>query len=389
MLSPSIIVVGAGPAGSTAARLLAQDGARVTLLEARRLPRDKACGGGVTSKALRSIPSAALETAEGSIHKYEFRGGRLPPFHLDEPEAEITMIRRASFDYALAEAAANAGAAVCDGERVVRVVEDVDGVTATTRHGSIRADYLIAADGDPSGTARQLGLGGVPVRRSLTLSALVPSSASMPDDTAVVSFTVARGYAWYFPKGDHASIGVGSAIASGRKRGSISAMRGALDRFAEHAGVPLGGQHLTGHWVPQGSRRGQLASQRCLLVGDAAAIADPLFGEGIAYAIRTGSMAAQALRDIAEGRAVDLRPYEERLHATFQPSMRRLRLAARVVDWSPSFALTAARISPWVRAYGANVVSGLRTPFAFASLDASPHTAGKSDDPMPRQAETL
>lgn len=173
----------------------------------------------------------------------------------------------------------------------------------------------------------------------------------MSDDTAVVSFAVTRGYAWYFPNGEHVSFGVGSDIASDRKGRSVDAMRGALSRFAERAGVSLDGEHLTGHWVPQGIRRGRLASRRSLLVGDAAGLADPLFGEGIACAIQTGVMAAQALRDVSDGRATDLRPYEERLHATFGGSMRRLRLAARVVDWSPSFALAAARLSPWVRAY--------------------------------------
>lgn len=365
MLSPSIIVVGAGPAGSTAARLLALDGARVALVEARRLPRDKACGGGVTSKALRGLPKTALKGTEHKVHRFEFQGGRLPPFLVDEPEAEITMVRRASFDHAMAEAAAAAGAAVHDGERVVRAAEDEDGVTVTTRHGSMRADFLIAADGEPSGLAQNLRLGGSSARRSLTLSAMVPLSASKPDDTAVVSFGAGQGYAWYFPKGDHASIGVGSAMAADRRSRSVHLMRDAVDRFAERAGIELEGGQLTGHWVSQGMRRGPLASRRSMLVGDAAGMADPLLGEGISYAIRTGSMAAQALRDIADGRAADLRPYEEHLRATFRGSMRRLRLATRIVEWSPTLALGAARLSPWVRAYGANVVSGQRAPFAF------------------------
>lgn len=378
MPSLSVIVVGAGPAGSTTARLLAEDGARVTLLEARRLPRDKACAGGVSPKALRWIPPAALETADLSVRKFEFHGGRLPPFRLNEPGAELTMIRRASFDQAMAEAAAAAGAAVHDGERVVRIVEGESGVRVTTRHGSLRADYLVAADGEPSGAARDLHLGGPPIRRSLTISSLVQPSSSMPDDTAVVSFTVAHGYAWYFPNGDRASIGVGSEITSGWRGRSVGAMRDALAQFAERAGVPLEREHLTGHWVPQGIRRGRLASRRCMLVGDAAGLADPLFGEGIAYAIQTGAMAAHALRDIAGGREVDLRPYEENVRAAFGGSMRRLRLAARVVDWSPTFALAAARLSPWVRTYGANVVSGQRAPFAFEVLEGLPRSVGTS-----------
>ena len=85
-------VIGAGPAGSTAARLLASQGARVVVFETRHLPRDKSCGGGVTPKAQRLVPPDALDTAERVGHKVEFHGGRLPPFRLDEPEAGIAMV---------------------------------------------------------------------------------------------------------------------------------------------------------------------------------------------------------------------------------------------------------------------------------------------------------
>jgi FAD binding domain len=118
MQTLSVAVVGAGPAGVTAARLLASRGARVSLLEARRLPRLKLCGGGLTPKAQRLVPPSVLETVERRVHRVELRGGWFPALRLDEPEAEIAMVERAGFDLALTEAAAAAGAEVRDGERV-------------------------------------------------------------------------------------------------------------------------------------------------------------------------------------------------------------------------------------------------------------------------------
>lgn len=118
MQTLSVAVVGTGPAGATAARLLASKGARVTLLDARRLPRTKLCGGGLTPKAQRLVPPNALETVDRRVHRVELRGGRFPAVHLDVSEAEIAMVERGRFDFALTQAAAAAGAEVRDAERV-------------------------------------------------------------------------------------------------------------------------------------------------------------------------------------------------------------------------------------------------------------------------------
>ncbi len=372
MGSLRVVVIGAGPAGSTAAWQLALHGAHVTLLEGRRLPRDKACAGGVTPKARQWLPEGVIEGAECTVHKFEFRGGRLPPFRIDEPTAEISMVSRMAFDYALAQAAATAGADVRDGEPVEQIVEDERGVSVRTRRSNLRADYVIGADGYPSRVAHDLGLGAGSHRRSLALSAEIPLSTILPPDQAIISFSVARGYAWYFPKGDHASVGVGALIAADGKKRSVEAMRDALAALVSRAGFDLDRHRLTGHWVPHGIRPGPLVSRRCILVGDAAGTADPLMGEGIAYAIGSGRLAAEALLDLAAGRTDDLRQYEDRLRSTFGRAMQRLQFAAGVVERSPTFALAAARLSPWVRAYGVNVVAGLRAPFAYAPQANAP-----------------
>lgn len=360
MQTLSIGVIGAGPAGATAARLLASQGARVSLIEAWRLPRPKLCGGGLTPKAQRLVPPRALQTVERRIHRVELRGGLLPALHIDEPRAEIAMVERDRFDLALTEAAADAGADVRDGERVEAVTEDAAGVTLTTRRGHLRVDAVVAADGDPSGIARRLGLGGPANRHALALEVDLPLSSQLPADTAVLSFGIPGGYAWYFPKGDHANVGVGSYRAT-----SADALRQNLARFGRSVGLDVAEGRIAGHWIAQGLRRGALASPRVVLAGDAAATADPLFGEGISYALSSGITAAQVIGDWEAGRVSDLREYDGRLRDLLGPGLRRLGHAALAVEPSMTLAMGAVRLSRRVRETAVDAISGRRAPFVL------------------------
>ena len=214
MATLSVAVIGSRPAGATAARILAGQGAHVTVLEARRRPRRKTCCGALTPQAQRLVPPGVLGVVERRVRKVEVRGGRLSPVHLDAPEAEIAMVRRSRFDLAMAEAAAAAGADIRDGEHVSALVEDARGVHVETQRDRFRADVVVVADGEPSTVARRLGLGSRAVRHSLALDLDVPLAEGQPRDTAILSLTVPGGYAWYFPKGDHANVGAVSDISS-------------------------------------------------------------------------------------------------------------------------------------------------------------------------------
>ncbi len=359
------VVVGAGPAGATAARLLAEQGAHVTLLEARRLPRPKLCGGGLTPKAQALVPRAALATVERRVERAELRAEGLRPIRLHEPAAAVAMVERARFDLALTEAAASAGAEIREAEPVVEVVEDPLGAWVTTRRHRLRTDIVVVADGEPSRLARKLGLGGPARQRSLALAVDLPFGAAVPTDTAVLSFDVPGGYAWYFPKGDHANVGIGSY-----RRRDGAGLRQALDRFARSLGLdPEAGRPL-GHWIAQGLRRGALASHRVLLAGDAAATADPLFGEGISYAILSGAVAAQTVALWADAKIPDLRWYDERLRRTLGPALGRLYWTTRAADLSIRAALLAIRWSGAIRSAAVDVIAGRRAPWPPA-LDCS------------------
>lgn len=386
MDTPSIAVVGAGPAGATAARLLAAAGARVALLEARNLPRAKLCGGGLTPKAQRLVPPAALATVERRVHRLELHGGRVPPIRLDEPAAEIAMVERDRFDFALTEAAAAAGADVRAGERVETVTEDGAGVTLTTRTGRLRVDALVAADGDPSGIARRLGLGGPATRHSLALEVDLPLAAEVEPDTAILSFALPGGYAWYFPKGDHANVGAGTYHVATRDGATHQALRASLIRFAADHGLDATGR-IAGHWIPQSLRTGPLASGRVVLAGDAAATADPLFGEGIAYAIVSGAAAAGAVADWQAGRIADLRPYDGRLRELLGPGFGRLVHAANGAERALTLAMLGIRLSRWVRETAVDAIAGRRQPFAVDHQCILACTCGLDHDEVDRECD--
>lgn len=360
MTRPRVAVVGAGPAGSTAARLLAERGADVTLIEARRLPRPKLCGGGLTPKSQRLVPAAALAAVERRVHRVEIRGPHLRPFGLDAPDATIAMVDRSRFDLALAELAAAAGADILDGTPVRDVVEIAEGVVVLTDSGRIAVDAAVIADGEPSTLSRRLGLGGRPRRLALALEAGLPFSPSVAEDTAVLSFGLRGGYGWYFPKGDHASVGVGSHAVAEQWR-----LREELARLAAGLGLDVGAGRVRGHWIPMGLRAGRLASDRVVLAGDAAAAADAMFGEGIPYALLSGMAAAQVVGDWAAGTVKSLSDHDPRLRRALAPALGRLGLIAVAAEASISTALLAVRLSTGVRERAIDAIAGRAAPFVL------------------------
>ena len=358
MTRPRVAVVGAGPAGSTAARLLAEQGAEVGLFEALRLPRPKTCGGGLTPKAQRLVPPAVLRAVERRVDRVELRGPHLPALHLAEPDASIAMVERARFDLALVEQAARAGAVVRQEEPVREIVEYESGVDLRTDWGRWQGDLVVVADGEPSGSARQLGLGGPARRRALAVEADVPFGTEEPVDTAILDYRIPGGYGWYFPKGDHANLGVGSNRTSRYPR-----LRLDLALLADELGLDLRQGRVRGHWIAQGLRSGPLASRRAILAGDAAATADALFGEGISYAIISGVAAAQTIADWAEGSIRGLQAYDARLRAVLGPTLDRLDALARAAELSITGALMVLRLSGRAREQAVDAISGRGGPF--------------------------
>lgn len=290
-----VVVVGAGPAGATAALVLARAGVGVALLDRAPLPRGKTCGGGVVARALESLPSGVAVPVERRLGRVESRFVDAGIAVTVEREAPLVhMAMRAPLDLALAEAARAAGAALqapCTLERVGLTPNHVE---IGTSHGPLRARFLIAADGATGPTARAAGwtepLASVPA-----LEAEVEMPSRLLDrfaDRARFDLGVpVGGYGWVFPKADHLSIGVGVFTQGAARR----RLRDELARYLHVVGLGEGRVlRVRGAPIPVRPRR-EAARGRVLLVGDAAGLADPLTGEGISLAIRSGRLAAESL----------------------------------------------------------------------------------------------
>jgi geranylgeranyl reductase family protein len=290
-----VAVVGAGPAGATAALVLARAGVDVALLDRAPLPRDKTCGGGVVARAFASLPPGTGIPVERRLGRVESRFAEAGVSVTVERETPLVhMARRAPLDLALAEAAAGAGALLRTPCTLERVALTADHVELETSRGPLRARFLIAADGATGPTARAAGW-REPLASAPALEAEVEAPprllARFADRARFDLGAPAGGYGWVFPKADHLSVGVGVFARAGARR----RLRDELARYLHAVGLGEASvRHVRGAPIPVRPRR-EAARGRVLLAGDAAGLADPLTGEGISLAILSGRLAAESL----------------------------------------------------------------------------------------------
>src|SRR3989440_3862308 len=277
-----VLVVGAGPAGSTTAYRLARAGARVCLVPRAGFPRDKPCGGGLTLRAVRELPSSVELVVEDRVHTFELglRYARRWSRRADEPLVLMTQRRR--LDAFLAEQAAAAGAEFRDGVKVT----EVDPTGAVTLGGErLEADVVVGADGANGVTARSLGLPahehGVALEGNVGYAHV---SRQRFGGRAVVELgAVPGGYAWVFPKGDHVNVGVGGWQSEGpRLRERLRELCAAFE--IDQADVV----DLRGHRLPMRGASRKPVAGRVLLVGDAAGPVAPPSAGGRGGAVDNG-----------------------------------------------------------------------------------------------------
>jgi len=284
------IIAGGGPAGASAAYFLAEAGWRVLLLEKAIPPRYKACGGGLSARALAGLfPFDFEPVIEASIQSVRWiRDGRGATFPVGRHA--IRTVMRDRFDATLL---AHTRAEVRTVVAVRRVREQPQSVIVETDAGErLEAAYLIGADGAASVVAREAGL-----RRGKSMAGALEVELPVSPDVlrrlgGTLQFVfgdVRLGYAWVFPKASVLSVGI---MGLRPRPGELQA---GLRRLAARFGLSLEGAVIHGHPIPLYLRPERLMTRRILLVGDAAGLADPLSGEGIRLALKSGHLAAQAL----------------------------------------------------------------------------------------------
>lgn len=309
-----VIIVGAGPAGSTAAYRLARAGADVLLLDKARFPRDKPCGGGVTVRAIRELPFDIQPIVERTIDhiEFRFRGHRGVRRGGHRPLAYMT--QRHQLDHFLIEQAVEAGTTFRDGVKVSEISEQ--GARVDGRW--VAAELLIGADGVNGASARALGLAGdnvyaVALEGNLPLHDVIGPERWQSTLTLELG-TIPGGYCWIFPKADHLNIGVGGWENEGPR------LREHFRRFCWRSGFDSAQVHGLRGYRLVGRRPGNaLAGTRALLIGDAAGLIDPLLGDGISAAFLSAKLAAETALDFLAGRLASLEPYSHAVIAQLGP----------------------------------------------------------------------
>ncbi len=321
-----LIVVGAGPAGASAARRAAQYGLKVLVLEKEKVPRNKLCGGGVTSKVLKlldfRLPDPLIECTVRSTRIHV--GGDC--FNFETDRTLVYMTSRSKFDTFLTEKAVEAGAELMDGTPVTKVGATDSYAEVKTCNGSFRSRMLIGADGmgGPTATAGRFYERWKPQQVAYAIESEVQVGERGVQDFMReqsyfdIYFDVSpAGYGWVFPKDDHLTVGVGCILS--RLRDAHELFNGFVKRIPEVAGheIPKPQAHL----VPLGGAADvQTCTNRMVLAGDCAGFAEPLLGEGIYFAICGAQIAAQLASEACQKDRFDvgfLRSYEERCRDAF------------------------------------------------------------------------
>jgi geranylgeranyl reductase family protein len=329
-----VAIVGAGPAGSTAAYRLARAGARVLLVDRATFPRDKPCGGGVTGRAARLLPFSIEPVVEDVVDRLECRLQYGPRFERAARTPLALMTQRRRLDHFLLEKAAEAGAEVRDGVKVSDVRESglaVDGE-------ELQARVVIGADGCNGTTARALDLGGEIVH-GVALEANFPHDARFAHAMVLELAVVRGGYGWVFPKGDHVNVGVGGDQSEAPR------LREHLRRLCATHRIDFDAATDTrGYRLPMRRPEGRLARGTTALIGDAAGLLDPFSGDGMYEAFLSAQLVAAAALDVLAGRAEGLEPYAEAVERRITPLTTAGWGAKRAFDRFPRITFALARL---------------------------------------------
>ncbi|WP_326558271.1 geranylgeranyl reductase family protein [Micromonospora sp. NBC_01796] len=313
MTACDVAVVGAGPAGLSAAYAAARTGARTIVLERAEHPRYKTCGGGLIGTSLAALDGRIEVPADDRVHNVTFTHDGRREFSRDHGSPLVLMVRRPEFDDRLRRAAADAGAEIRERVAVRAIDQDTTGVRIRLADGTeLTAGVVIGADGSSGITARHVGVeyDQVDLGLEVELPVAGPIREHWQGRLLLDWGPIPGSYAWVFPKGDVLTVGV---IA---ERGQGEATRRYLRDFVDRLGLagiePI---HDSGHLTRCRSESSPLRRDRVLVAGDAAGLLEPWTREGISFALRSGALAGAAA---ASG---DLDGYVTAVHRELVPPM--------------------------------------------------------------------
>jgi geranylgeranyl reductase family protein len=285
------IIVGAGPAGGTAAYHLAKKGRSVLVLEKESLPRYKPCGGGVSPIVAEWFDfdfSPAISLKVNTI-RYTWNMEDPVEAELKTPEP-IWMVRRDIFDHFLIQQAQKQGAELRENTEVTGIEFKGSHWQVNTAGGPVEGKYLIAADGAKGPMAKWLGFKERKRRMGGALEAEAMTTVENPQTAHFEFGMVKNGYIWNFPKADGYSIGIGTF-----RGGEPQNLREIVTQYSTLFGVDFKAIKQFGHPICLWDGDQKLHSQQALLAGESACVVDPFTAEGIRPSIFSGLKASEAI----------------------------------------------------------------------------------------------
>ncbi|GAB4417127.1 MAG: geranylgeranyl reductase family protein [Bacteroidia bacterium] len=389
-LQADVIILGAGPAGSTCALNLQEQGLRVLLLDKATFPRDKICGDALSGKVISVLRYSAPAAAE-ALHAFEATQGSWGirfvapgrevldiPFRSTQTQAHPPgyVSRRIDFDhFLLQQLRPHPGFRLIEGFRAQHIEEIPGGIRVSDGRQICEAPLLVGADGAHSLAAKYLHPGGIDrAHHSAGVRAYYRGVTGFHPQAFIELHFIREllpGYFWVFPlPGGAANVGLG--MLSGDMEGQRINLRERLLKIvATHPDIAprfrqaqLEGP-VQGFGLPLGSQQRPLSGRRILLTGDAGALIDPFSGEGIGNAMISGRLAAQQIAtcfETADYSDEALRRYDEAVYRKLGSELRLSYHMQRLVRYPWLFDFVARK---------ANRNDALRTMFTmmFENLD--------------------
>jgi geranylgeranyl reductase family protein len=315
-----LVIVGGGPAGASAGRAAGIREITTVILEKEIFPRYKACGGALSERGLSYLDFPLPD----SLREREIFGGRI---HYHEKVTEsykpyriATLVTRSAFDHYLLEKAADSGAEVRTGEKVINFIEKEDYVEVRTPNTTYRSKFLILSNGYQNNLGCRIRGTEPRDRYAICIVAEIQDEdcrieQRLPGIVDIHYGLSPWGYGWIFPHKGYYSVGIGGLAEY------LSNPRELFNNFLLSNNFTES-YRFHGQKIPAGGYSRTIAGKRTLLTGDAAGFVDPFIGEGIAYAIRSGQLAAAVVGDRLSGKCSTLDEYNLRCNHDFGANLR-------------------------------------------------------------------